>query len=173
MPVAMSLTAGTLSGQTHTLRSITSPWEISVMFNPAPSISGAAVCMPTILAPAQCTGKRQQGKERAYGERHRVAGRIDQLAEDRRTGGCCEPLGSVLRAHRARPLQNGPANSGIAVNANPLSTTVITDAASMTGPGPHNRVRWFAANGRCWRPGVGIQTAGEAQSPPAGSRTAL
>ena len=35
MPVAMSLTAGTVSGHTHTLRSITSPWEISVMFNPA------------------------------------------------------------------------------------------------------------------------------------------
>src|SRR5260370_27908904 len=58
MPVAMSLTAGTLSGHTHTLRSITSPWEISVMFNPQPSTSGAAVCMPTTLAPAQytCTG---------------------------------------------------------------------------------------------------------------------
>ena len=44
MSVAMSLTAGTLSGHTHTLRSITSPWEISVMFNPQPSTSGAAVC---------------------------------------------------------------------------------------------------------------------------------
>ena len=56
MSVAMSLTAGTLSGHTHTLRSITSPWEISVMFNPQPSTSGAAVCMPTTLAPAQYTG---------------------------------------------------------------------------------------------------------------------
>jgi phosphopantothenate synthetase len=31
----------------------------------------------------------------------------------------------------ARPLQNGPANSVIAVDSNPLSSTAITDAITM------------------------------------------
>ena len=36
-------------------------------------------------------------------------------------------------APSARPLQNGPASSAIAVNARPLSLTVITEAAIITG----------------------------------------
>jgi hypothetical protein len=34
---------------------------------------------------------------------------------------------------RARPLQNGPANSVIAVASNPLSSTAITEIAIMSG----------------------------------------
>jgi hypothetical protein len=33
----------------------------------------------------------------------------------------------------ARPLQNGPANSVIAVASNPLSSTAITEMATMSG----------------------------------------
>ena len=39
----------------------------------------------------------------------------------------------VFCAPSARPLQNGPAGSAIAVNARPLSLTVITEAAIITG----------------------------------------
>jgi hypothetical protein len=39
----------------------------------------------------------------------------------------------VFCAPSARPLQNGPAISAIAVNASPLSLTVITEAAIITG----------------------------------------
>ena len=53
MPVAMSSTPGTLSGQTLTHRSITSAWEVTVIVNPQPSTSGSAVYMPMTLAPAQ------------------------------------------------------------------------------------------------------------------------
>src|SRR6185369_7856161 len=56
IPVAMSLTSGTLSGQAHTHRSITSAWDVTVMVSPQPCISGAAVCIPTTLAPAQYVG---------------------------------------------------------------------------------------------------------------------
>ncbi|BBZ48780.1 hypothetical protein MHEI_04970 [Mycobacterium heidelbergense] len=39
----------------------------------------------------------------------------------------------VFCAPSARPLQNGPANSVIAVAANPLSSTAMTEIATMSG----------------------------------------
>src|ERR1700756_4942797 len=52
--------------------------------------------------------------------------------------GCAIPAVSnwlVFCVPSARPLQNGPAISAIAVNASPLSLTVITDATIITTTG--------------------------------------
>src|SRR4051812_12742330 len=52
----------------------------------------------------------------------------------------------VFCVPRARPLQNGPAISAIAVNARPLSDTVITDAATITAMDSGEWIRSVAAS---------------------------
>ena len=51
-----------------------------------------------------------------------------------KTGGAIPAVSSwlVFCVPSARPLQNGPAISAIAVNARPLSLTVTTDATTIT-----------------------------------------
>ena len=67
--------------------------------------------------------------------------RPDQCPEQRRSGGRYHPLGGFCMPS-ARPLQNGPANSVIAVASNPLSSTDITECRpSSTHPIPNRSCR--------------------------------